>query len=88
MRQPKPKLQIQLDRTCAENIEDIPKDCDVGNKKDSKGYKKSWIGYKLDVDCIDGDIPVSALISSASTHDSQVSAFVLQMPLPAEKQNI
>ena len=81
IRQPKPKtkLQIQLDRTYEENIKDIPTCCDVGNKKDSKGYKKSWIGYKLHVDCIDGDIPVSALLSSASTHDSQVAIPLAQM---------
>ena len=81
MRQPKPKtkLQIQLDRTYEENITDIPTSCDTGNKKDSKGYKKSWIGYKLHVDCIDGDIPVSALLSSASTHDSQVAIPLAQM---------
>ena len=59
----KTKLQIQLDRTYEENITDIPTSCDTGNKKDSKGYKKSWVGYKLHVDCIDGDIPVSALLS-------------------------
>lgn len=81
IRQPKPKtkLQIQLDRTYDENIKDIPTCCDVGTKKDSKGYKKTWIGYKLHVDCIDGDIPVSALLSSASTHDSQVAIPLAQM---------
>lgn len=81
IRQPKPKtkLQIQLDRTCEENIKDIPTCCDVGTKKDSKGYKKTWIGYKLHVDCIDGDIPVSALLSSASMHDSQAAIPLAQM---------
>ncbi len=81
VRQPKSKtkLQIQLNRTYEENITDIPTSCDTGNKKDSKGYKKSWIGYKLHVDCIDGDIPVSTLLSSASTHDSQVAIPLAQM---------
>ena len=81
IRQPKPKtkLQMQLDRTCNENIKDIPTCCDSGTKKDSKGYKKTWIGYKLHVDCIDGDIPVSALLSSASTHDSQLAIPLAQM---------
>lgn len=81
IRQPKQKtkLQIQLDRTCEENIKDIPTCCDVGTKKDSKGYKKTWIGYKLHVDCIDGDIPVSALLSSASMHDSQAAIPLAQM---------
>lgn len=33
----------------------------------------SWKGYKLHVDTADGDIPISAILTSASTHDSQVS---------------
>lgn len=81
VRQPKPKtkLQIQLDRTCEENVKDILTCCDTGSKKDSKGYKKTWIGYKLHVDCIDGDIPVAAILSSASTHDSQVAIPLAQL---------
>ena len=42
-------------------------------KKNSKGYKESWIGYKAHIDTIDGDIPISMLITSASVHDSQVA---------------
>ena len=30
-----------------EMLDDLPKACDVGTKKNSKGYKVSWIGYKL-----------------------------------------
>jgi hypothetical protein len=29
-----------------------------------------WRGYKLHLSTIDGDIPVSAILTSASTHDS------------------
>ena len=47
--------------------------CDVGCKKNSKGNTEVWIGYKLHLDVIDGDIPVSSLLSSASVHDSQVA---------------
>ncbi len=36
-------------------LEDLPKDCDVGTKKDSKGYKKSWRGYKLHIDTTEND---------------------------------
>ncbi len=42
----------------------------VGTKCDSKGYKSSWIGYKLDLDTADGDLPVSAVLTSASVHDN------------------
>ena len=73
------KLQIQSQRSLDENLIDIPRLCDTGTKKDSKGYKKTWVGYKLHVDCVDGDIPISAILSSASTHDSQVSIPLTQM---------
>ena len=48
-------------------------------KKNSKGYKVSWIGYKLHLDCIDGDIPISAILTSASLHDSQAAIPLAQM---------
>ena len=56
-----------------EMLEDLPTACDVGTKKNSKGYKTSWIGYKLHLDVADGGIPVSGILTSASTHDSQVA---------------
>jgi len=37
-----------------------------------------WIGYKLHLDCADGDIPISAL-TSASMHDSQAAIPLAQM---------
>jgi len=54
-------------------LNDLPKACAVGTKKNSKGYKISWIGYKLHIDVADGGIPISAVLTSASTHDSQVA---------------
>jgi hypothetical protein len=57
----------------ADMLNDLPKACDVGTKKNSKGYKTSWIGYKLHIDVADGGIPISAVLTSASTHDSQVA---------------
>ena len=48
-----------------------PTSCDVGTKKNSKGYKRSWIGYKLHIDAADGGIPISCILTSASSHDSQ-----------------
>ena len=78
---PKPlkRLDLQPKRTLEENLADLPNKCDVGIKKNSKGYKVSWIGYKLHLDCVDGDIPVSAILTSASVHDSQVAIPLAQM---------
>jgi hypothetical protein len=52
---------------------DLPTACNVGTKRNSKGYKTSWIGYKLHIDACDGGIPISCLLTSASLHDSQVA---------------
>ena len=62
-----------------EMLDDLPKVCDVGTKKNSKGYKVSWIGYKLHLDVADGGIPISAVLTSASTHDSQVALPLAKM---------
>ena len=56
-----------------EMLKDLPTACDKGAKKDSKGNVMYWIGYKLHLDTIDGGIPVSALVTSASLNDSQVA---------------
>ena len=67
------RLERQQSMTTEEMLEDLPKVCDVGTKKNSKGYKKTWIGYKLHIDAADGHIPVSCVLTSASLHDSQVA---------------
>ena len=78
---PKPPKRVELQsiRDLEENLKDLPNHCNVGTKKNSKGYKETWIGYKLHLDCIDGDIPISAILSSASLHDSQVAIPLSQM---------
>jgi hypothetical protein len=72
-------LEVQPLRPLAENLADLPIACDVGCKRNSQGYQESWIGYKLHLTSIDGDIPVSAILTSASTHDSQVAIPLFQM---------
>jgi Transposase DDE domain/Transposase domain (DUF772) len=44
-----------------------------GTKRNAKGHTTSWIGYKLHLDVVDGDIPISAVLTSASLHDSQAA---------------
>lgn len=67
------RLDKQPFQSFAEMLADLPTQCDIGSKVNSQGYKISWKGYKLHLDTIDGDIPVSALLTSASLHDSQVA---------------
>jgi hypothetical protein len=67
------RLERQQSMGTKEMLEDLPKTCDVGTKMNSKGYKKSWVGYKLHIDAADGHIPISCILTSASVHDSQVA---------------
>jgi transposase len=67
------RLERQADMSLAEMLSDLPTHCAVGTKRNAKGHKTSWIGYKLHLDVADGDIPISAVLTSASLHDSQAA---------------
>ncbi len=68
------RLEKQSDgMSVAEMKADLPTACKVGTKRNSKGYKTSWTGYKLHIDAADGSVPISCLLTSASLHDSQVA---------------
>ena len=67
------RLERQLTMSLPQMLADLPRACDVGSKRNAKGHTTSWIGYKLHVDTADGGIPVSCIMTSASTHDSQVA---------------
>jgi len=73
------RLERQQSMTIEKMLEDLPESCDVGTKKNSKGYKETWIGYKLHIDAADGHIPVSCVLTSASVHDSQVALPLAEM---------
>ena len=72
---PKPpsRLERQAGMTLSQMLAELPRHCDVGVKRNAKGYQETWIGHKLHVDTADGDIPVSCILTSASVHDSQVA---------------
>lgn len=67
------RIERQKKMTLAAMLADLPKACDVGTKRNAAGHQESWIGYKLHIDTADGDIPVSAILTAASPHDSQVA---------------
>jgi hypothetical protein len=70
---PLTRLERQPTMTVDEMFADLPTACDVGTKRNSKGHQSSWKGYKLHIDTADGGIPISAILTSASVHDSQVA---------------
>lgn len=67
------RLELQVTMSLEEMLADLPKSCDIGCKKNSKGFVESWKGYKLHIDTADGDLPIAAILTSASVHDSQVA---------------
>jgi len=79
---PKPeptRIERQATQSLGEMLADLPTACDVGCKKNSKGYKETWTGYKLHIDVACGQIPVSCVLTSASVHDSQVAVPLMTM---------
>ncbi len=81
VRPPKPpsKLEVQRQRGVAENLADLPRHCAIGCKRNSHGHTDWWMGYKLHLDVIDGDIPVSAVLTSATCNEVQVAIPLSQM---------
>ena len=67
------RLARQRDMKLEEMLAELPRGCDIGVKTSAKGYTQYWRGYKLHLDVADGQIPISAVLTSASVHDSQVA---------------
>ena len=67
------RLARQRDMKLEEMLAELPRGCDIGVKTSAKGYAQYWRGYKLHLDVADGQIPISAVLTSASVHDSQVA---------------
>jgi hypothetical protein len=67
-------LQQQEKMTEAEEMLSlIGTECNTSIKQNSKGNRHKWTGGKLHLSVVDGDIPITALYSSASVHDSSLA---------------
>lgn len=64
-------LVIQQAQSLEQMLAGIPRYCDRGTKCNAQGYKNSWSGFKLHIDTADCGVPLSAILSSASVHDSR-----------------
>ena len=60
-------------------LADIPVKCDLGAKRGTGGGTYYWRGYKLHLDVADGQIPITAVLTAASVHDSQVAIPMIHM---------
>jgi hypothetical protein len=73
------RIQRQRHQKLDQMLKDLPGQCDIGTKTNSQGNEHSWCGYKLHLDVADGQIPISAVLTSASVHDSQVAIPLMTM---------
>ena len=73
------RLSQQVNQTPLEALQDIPRNCDIGTKKNAKGYKETWIGYKAHIDTACCGLPVTVVVTAASLHDSQVAIPMMKM---------
>ena len=72
-KQPTILQQQQTMTTTKEMLSLVSTHCGVGIKQNSKGNREVWIGGKLHISAVDGDIPVAAFYSGANVHDSSVA---------------
>jgi hypothetical protein len=73
------RIQRQRHQRLDAMLAELPRACDIGAKKNSRGHDQYWRGYKLHLDVADGQIPISAVLTSASVHDSQAAIPLMTM---------
>lgn len=67
------ETQSKEDLPVKEMVQALPKLCDIGRKTNSSGKSYCWRGYKLHLDVAEGWFPLSCVLTSASTHDTQAA---------------
>lgn len=72
------RLARQVSMRPGKALSEIDLPCAWGCKRNSQGNVSFWKGYKLHLDVTDLGIPVTAVVTGANVHDSQVA-------LPMEK---
>src|SRR3954452_8074256 len=60
-------------------LAEISRECSIGAKTNSQGHSEYWRGYKLHLDVADGQIPITAVLTSANVHDSQLATPMSKM---------
>ena len=70
---PRSRIPAQLLQTPQEALADLPQRCNKGKKRNAQGHFNTWVGYKLHLDVACCGVPVTAVLTSASVYDNQVS---------------
>ena len=68
-----PVIAQQTTMSLEEALKTLDTRCSWGCKKNSQGNVSYWKGYKVHLDVTDAGMPISAVVTGASVHDSQVA---------------
>ena len=68
-----PVIAQQTTMSLEEALKTLDKRCSWGCKRNSQGNVSYWKGYKIHLDVTDAGIPISAVVTGAGVHDSQVA---------------
>jgi hypothetical protein len=66
-------IEKQATQEAKTSLEGIDKACAWGCKKNSEGNGSFWKGYKLPLDVSDTGFPLTAVVTGANVHDSQLA---------------
>lgn len=67
------RQERQLDMDAVSALSEIPRACDRGTKRGSKGDNFHWTGYKFHADVTQDGVPLCVVTTSASVHDCQLA---------------
>ncbi|MDR1179713.1 MAG: transposase [Spirochaetales bacterium] len=66
-------LEQQVTEAAQVSVEKLNRNCAYGCKKNSRGHVQTTKGYKLHLDVSDIGFPITAVITGANVHDSQLA---------------
>ncbi len=67
------RLARQVAQRPGKALRELNRQCSWGCKQNSQGNTFYWKGYKLHLDVSEGGIPLTAVVTGANVHDSQVA---------------
>jgi hypothetical protein len=73
------RLVRQQNQPLDQMLDELPTACDWGVKKNAQGKVQAWKGYKFHTDTSADGLVLSAVLTSASVHDSQVAIPLCEM---------
>ena len=70
---PRSRMPAQLLQTPERALAQLPLLCNKSKKRNAQSHLNTWAGYKLHLDVACCGVPITAVLTSASVYDNQVS---------------